>query len=128
MENMIVFDTCMLFDFLAGKNKAHVSLVEKSLMEAHAAVSVITVFELLRGVESEKHLEQRRELINLCTVLDLTPPIAERAANIYSYLKKKGSLIHMEDIVISATALHWRYPVMTSNMKDFSRIPGIKFE
>ena len=124
MENIAVLDTCVLFDFLAGRNKT----VERFLLEARAAVSTVTVFELLRGVELEKHLTQRRELIGLCTVLDLTPPIAERAAGIYTYLKKKGSLIHMEDILIAATALHWRYPVMTSNTKDFSRIPGVRLE
>jgi predicted nucleic acid-binding protein len=128
MENVIVLDTCVLFDFLAGKGKADVSQVERFLLEAKAAVSVVTVFELLRGVESEKHIAQRKELIGLCTVLDLTPPISERAAGIYTYLKKKGSLIHMEDILIAASALHWRYSIMTSNSKDFSRIPGVKLE
>lgn len=128
MENVIVLDTCILFDFLAGKGKINISQVERVLLEAKAAVSVVTVFELLRGVESEKHIEQRKELIGLCTVLDITPQISERSAGIYTYLKSKGSLIHMEDIFIAATALHWRYSVMTSNSKDFSRIPGIKLE
>ncbi len=125
MENVTVFDTCVLLDFLTGHGKSDVSHVERILLEAKGAVSVISVFELLRGVESEKHMAQRKELIGLCTVLDLTPPISERAAGIYTYLKKKGSLIHMEDILIAATALHWRYSVMTSNSKDFSRIPGM---
>lgn len=128
MENVIVFDTCVLFDFLAGKGKTVVPQVERFLLEAKAAISVVTVFELLRGVESDKHIIQRKELIGLCTILDLTPQISERAAGIYTYLKKKGSLIHMEDILIAATALHWRYSIMTSNSKDFSRIPGVKIE
>ena len=126
MENIIVLDTCVLFDFLAGKGKVTDLLVEQILLEARAAISAVTVFELLRGVESEKHLEQRKDLINLCTVLDLTPQISEQAASIYTHLKKKGSLIHMEDMLIAASALHWHYVVMTSNIKDFSRIPGIK--
>lgn len=128
MENVTVLDTCVLLDFLAGRSKTTVSQVERFLLEARAAVSVVTVFELLRGVESDKHIAQRKELIGLCTVLDLTPQISERAAGIYTYLKNKGSLIHMEDILIAATALHWRYSLMTSNSKDFSRVPGVKIE
>jgi len=116
----------VLFDFLAGKNKLVVAPVERALLEANAAVSVVTVFELLRGVESEKHMAQRKELIGLCTVLDLTPAISERAAGIYTHLKKKGALIHMEDILIAATALHWHYAVLTLNTKDFLRIPGVR--
>ncbi|MBF0511391.1 MAG: type II toxin-antitoxin system VapC family toxin [Candidatus Omnitrophica bacterium] len=128
MENVIILDTCVLLDFLAGKGTATVSQVERILLDARAAVSVVTVFELLRGVEQEKHIKQRKELISLCTVLDLTPPISERAAGIYTHLKKKGSLIHMEDILIAATSLHWRYSVKTANWKDFARIPGVKIE
>lgn len=128
MENITVLDTCVLFDFLLGKNKKVVSEVERFLLKAQAAVSVITVFELLRGVESEKHILQRKELISLCTILDLTPPVSQRAADIYTYLKKKGLSIHTEDILIAATALHWHYPVMSSNAKDFSYIPGIELK
>jgi tRNA(fMet)-specific endonuclease VapC len=128
MESITVVDTCVLLDFLSGQKKSVVSKVEKHLLEAKAAVSVVTVFELLRGVESDKQIAQRKELISLCTVLDLTPQISERAAGVYTHLKKKGSLIHMEDILIAATALHWHFSVMTSNSKDFSRIPGLKLE
>ena len=128
MENVTVLDTCVLLDFLAGKNKTVISKVERFLLEAKAAVSVVTVFELLRGVESDKHITQRKELIGLCTVLDLTLQISQRAAGIYTQLKKKGLLIHAEDILIAATALHWRYSITTSNVKDFSRIPEMKLE
>ena len=125
MENIVVLDSCVLLDFLTGHNKIVTAKVERVLLEARAAVSVISVFELIRGVESEKHLAQRKELLNLSTILDLTPQISERAVNIYTQLKKKGSLIDMADILIAATALHWRYSITTSNVKDFSRIAGL---
>lgn len=124
----MVIDTCILLDFMAGKNKAVTAKVERLLLEAKAAISVITVFELLRGVESEKYIAQRKELINLCTILDLTPPISQRASDIYTHLKKKCLSIHTEDILIAATALHWHHTVITLNTKDFSRVPGLKLE
>ncbi len=126
MESIVLLDTCVLFDFLAGQRKTVVSQTERLLLEAKAAVSVVTVFELLRGVQSDKHITQRKNLIGLCTVLDLTPQISERAAGIYSDLKRKGLSIHTEDILIGATALHWHYSVLTSNTKDFSRISGLR--
>ncbi len=125
MESVTVLDTCVLLDFLAGKNKPVVTRVEHLLLEGNAAISVITVFELFRGVESDKHIAQRQELIDLCTILDITPSISTHAASIYTHLKKKGALIHMEDILIAATALHWHYPIITTNTKDFTRISGI---
>ena len=128
MENIVILDTSILLDFLTGKGKPIVTKVERLLLDAKAAVSVVSIYELLRGVESSQHLAQRKELISFCTVLDLTLPISQQAAEIYTFLKKKGSLIHMEDILIAATAVHWRYPVMTLNSKDFSRIPGVRLE
>jgi tRNA(fMet)-specific endonuclease VapC len=128
MENLIVLDTCILLDYLVGKNNKNLKQVDRYLEEAKVAISVVTVFELLRGVELEKHIEQRKELIGFCTILDLTLQISERAAGIYTYLKKNGSLVHIEDIYIAATAMHWRYSIMTSNLKDFSRIPGVMLE
>ena len=56
MEGLTLIDTCVLLDFMLGKDMAIVSRVEGLLLESRAAISVVTIFELLRGVESEKHL------------------------------------------------------------------------
>ncbi len=127
MENIIVLDTCVLFDFLAGKGR-FVNRIEQLLLHSRAAISVITVYEMLRGVELELHQSQRQELISLCTVLDISPQISQRAAGIYTALKKKGASIHTEDILIASTALHWKFSLLTANTKDFSRISGLKLE
>ena len=78
MEGLILLDTCALFDFLADKKDA--AGTERILGEGKGAVSSITVYELFRGVLSEKHIEQRSALLSYLHVLDLTAPIARKAA------------------------------------------------
>ena len=124
MEDIIIVDTCILFDFMAGK-KIHKKF-ESLLLESKVGISVITVYELFRGVESSKHIQQREELVNLCKVMELTRPVCRKAAEIFTSLKKKGSLIVNQDILIGATALYWKYPLLTSNKKDFEKIANIK--
>ncbi len=123
MEGIVVIDTCVLFDFMAGRDKN--KNVETMLLNSQAVVSVMTVYELFRGVENEAHIQQRRELVDLCQVLDITEPISWKASKIYTELKKKGALIANQDIFIAATAIHWKYPLLTANKKDFQKIPGV---
>ena len=120
-----MLDTCVLFEFMAGRDKERI--VETLLWDGKAAISVITVYELFRGVETALHVHQREELINLCKILELSKPIARKASEIFTGLKRKGQLIANEDILIGTTSLYWKYSLLTSNIKDFRKIPGIKF-
>lgn len=137
MEGIVLVDTCVLFDFMAGKMNG--SKIENLLLNSQAAISVITIYELFRGVISNDHVRQRQDLVGLCKVIDLTEPVSRKAADIYSGLRQKGlasasrlhrdgagCLIPNQDILIAATALHWKYPLLTTNKKDFQNIPKIQ--
>ena len=125
MEGVIVLDTCVLFEFMAGRDEERV--IETLLWEGKAAISVITVYELFRGVEISSHIQQREELINLCKILELSRPIARKAGEIFTILKRQGALVAHEDILIGATSVYWKYPCLTLNVKDFKKISGIEF-
>ena len=124
MEGLIIVDTCALLDFLAGMDKDN--MVGRVLNQGKAAVSVITVFELFRGVDIPKYLTLRDDLIHLCAILDLTEPICRKASEIYTSLKKRGELISNEDILIAATAIHWKCSLLTFNKKYFQRIHSLE--
>ena len=117
-------DTCALFDFMADCNRS--SEVSKLLSNSQAAISVITIYELFRGVTNQKHIVQRQQLVNLCKILEISTMIAKQAAEIYTALKKKGELIPNQDILIAATSIYWKYPLLTSNKKHFKKIPKIQ--
>ncbi|MFH1916410.1 MAG: PIN domain-containing protein [Nanoarchaeota archaeon] len=89
-------------------------------------VSTISVFEVCFGISGEKKLTKADEFFDSTIILDVNRTIARRAATLGQELQKKGLLIDPEDCVIAATAILENEPIVTRNVKHFSRIPGLK--
>jgi tRNA(fMet)-specific endonuclease VapC len=123
VENLILLDTGMVLDFFCGRPSAEDT--EKILAESRAALSVITVFELFFGVTEPKHLRQREQLISLCEVVEITRTLARRAAEIGTRLRGQGRTVDNEDLLIAASAIGKSYPLLTTNPKHFTGIPGL---
>lgn len=124
MEDVVVFDTDILLDFLGDKGSAAVT--EGLLAAGRGAVSAVTVYELFRGVISKKHLEQREGLLSYLHVLDISSSIAVRAGRLYTSLRQKGSTVSNEDILIAATCIHHAMPLFTGNQRHFEGIKGVR--
>ncbi|WP_371851465.1 PIN domain-containing protein [Sphaerospermopsis reniformis] len=62
------------------------------------------------------------------TVLPFTAQEAEKAADIRSILKIAGSPIGADDVLIAATALSHHHIVVTSNVREFQRVPNLQIE
>src|SRR6056297_3614925 len=124
MEDVIVLDTDILLDFLGNRETAAVT--EDILTAGRGAVASVTVYELFRGVESRKHLEQRKRLFSYLHVLDLSSPIAAEAGKMYTFLRKRGSTTSNEDILIGATCIYHSMSLFTGNRRHFESIPGLR--
>lgn len=120
---MILLDTSVLIEFLSDGGRA--DDVEELIVNAKATISAISAYELLAGVRSVAHIEQRNELITLIHVVPVDRAIAGRAAELYTTLRASGVTIDNEDIMIAATALHLSLPVLTTNIRHFEAIPGL---
>ncbi|RMG08045.1 MAG: type II toxin-antitoxin system VapC family toxin, partial [Cyanobacteria bacterium J055] len=53
---------------------------------------------------------------------------AEQAAQIRSLLKTTGKPIEAYDVLIAATALQYNFVMVTANVREFDRIPGLPVE
>ena len=96
-------------------------------------VSVVTVSELLMGVHRADTEERRQRrlafveaIIAGVSVLDFTISSARIHAEIYAELAKKGQMIGAHDLMIAATALHHGLSILTDNVDEFSRVPGLR--
>ena len=89
------------------------------------AISTLTVFECFRlpGLSSQEENELR-EIISLCKIISVTDEIAIRAASIARTRKSLRPI----DLLIAATALELDVPLVTKNVKDFRKIPGLKIQ
>lgn len=96
------------------------------------AVSTITVGELAFGVEKSADKERSRgrmnALLQLFTVLPLTPEVGMVWGRIRADLMSKGMAIGNNDFWIAAHALAEDLTLVTNNTREFSRIPGLKIE
>ncbi len=97
-----------------------------------AALAAITVAELLTGVERASPPSQRlrREsfieaIISRTTILPYDLAAARVHAHLSAQLVAQGQQVGTHDVQIAATAITYGYSVLTHNLRDFQRIPGV---
>jgi predicted nucleic acid-binding protein len=122
---VILVDADVLIDFFAGKEPG-ATAVHRLLEERQAAISSITVFELLAGVTGKKRIAQIEALAAIVQVVELSADDARIAAAIYTTLKAKGRLIGNQDLFLAATALGVGIPVLTRNRDHFARVAELR--
>ncbi len=120
---MTLLDTSAIIDYLVDGELAQ--RVEDLLGSRSAALSAISVFELLAGVKSEKHLRERRELTGRMHVVPVTASIADLAGELFTRMRASGYTVDNEDLIVAATAREKSVPVLTANVRHFEHVPGI---
>jgi tRNA(fMet)-specific endonuclease VapC len=96
-------------------------------------ISVVIASELLMGVHRANTEERRQRrsafveaVISRVGVLDFTVAAARMHAEIYAELAKRGQLIGAHDLIIAATARCHHLSLLTDNVQEFSRVPGLR--
>jgi tRNA(fMet)-specific endonuclease VapC len=95
-------------------------------------MSSITLAELEFGVHLSTYPEKNQEALNeFLSPLEILP-FDDRAAisygNIRAYLQQRGMKIGAMDMLIAAQAKSLSIPLVTNNLKEFKRIPGLLLE
>jgi tRNA(fMet)-specific endonuclease VapC len=126
-----LLDTCVLSDFTKGELGTQTRLRQTPPMDI--AVSSITVMELRYGLQLNPQRAAKIEptitsLLVSVTLLPFTTAEAEQAAQIRSLLKTRGQPIGAYDVLIAATALAHNLIMVTANVREFARIPGLQVE
>ncbi len=96
-------------------------------------ISAITVSELLVGVHyanSDARKTRRsafvESLLAQMPVLNFNTKAARVHAGLFATLAKQGQMIGAHDLIIAATAIVYNCAVLTENIKEFSRVPGLE--
>ena len=97
-----------------------------------AALASVTASELLAGVHraDSPARRPRREafveaILELIPVLPFDLRVARTHAQVWTQLTAAGRPIGAHDLLIAATALAHGYAVLTENLRDFQRVPGL---
>lgn len=103
-----------------------------SLLGEDSAVASITVSELFVGVYRSAPSERRNQreafvesIVDRWPVLPLDVRVARVHARLGTELQQRGQRIGAHDLIIAATALAHNYDVLTHNLREFQRVPGL---
>ena len=131
--NGYLLDTNVLSEVL--KKHPEPKLLEKlrSVPARAIATSAVCVTELRYGTArhpARAGLWERiaQELLTRVRVVPFGEAEAVRAGDLLALLESKGLPIGTEDVLIGATALEAGLTLVTRNVRQFDRIPGLTLE
>lgn len=103
--------------------------------EKHAGqmcISSVTLMELVYGAECslnpDRNLEVVEGFVARLQVLDFDHHAAVHAAQLRAELKKAGQPIGAYDVQLAGHARSRGYIMVTHNLKEFARVPGLRHE
>lgn len=131
----LVIDTNIFID--AQNDRIDISRFASNPRHREVFMAAITVSELLVGVHLAKELRIRvlrqsfaESIIARIPVLDFDVGVARIHAQLHAYFLglRSASKGNAHDLLIAATAIAHGHTVITSNVRDFSGIPGLSVE
>lgn len=115
------------------RRRLPLSLITADPMEEPVALAAITASELLVGVHRADSPQRRliraafvEEVLETVPLLPFDLSVARLHAEIWTHLIAGGQPVGFNDMLIAATALAHGYAVLTHNLRDFDRVPGLE--
>jgi len=95
-------------------------------------VSIISIYELLSGVERCRDPESERRKVELFLapfhILAFDPDSAARSAKVRWILEKSGLPIGPYDVLLAGQSLALDVTLVIRNQREFERVPGLRLE
>jgi tRNA(fMet)-specific endonuclease VapC len=99
---------------------------------ADCVISTISQYELLVGVAKCAHPAKEQAKVDLLVqtvkVLPFDIAAAEQAAHVRAYLDAQGTPIGPYDMLLAGHALSLSLILVTNNVQEFQRVPGLIVE
>lgn len=129
----VIFDSSEIIAL--ERNREQAETIIKGREDEPFGISVVTVAELLHGAEradTETRKLKRQafveKIIESFPIYPFDTYVARIYARIWASLAKKGLIVGAHDMIIAATAISLDFTVITSNIRDFEKIEGLRFE
>ena len=123
------FDTNVIIHLMRGTQSVRENKDKALLQGEHFVIPPFVNYELLRGLMIKpitSHENAYAVIRNNCTLGEMTVDAWVYAAKIYAELYTKRFTVRDSDIVITAFCIVNDYTLVTSNIKDFANIDGLR--
>ncbi len=127
-------DTNALSRHLRGQDPGVSARMTEAIAQGQFIFSVVVYAELAFGAEKARltgetrPLDRLRRLRAILPVAPLSTEVAEAYGKLRAHLEKRGERIGNMDMLLAAHAQVLNAVVVTHNVREFSRIPGLKVE
>ena len=128
-----LIDTSILIEYERGRLDLQRHLAEERREVFY--VSVVTASELLHGVHRvvQADVRARRSafveaLLERFPLLSIDLPTARQHAQVWAELAAAGNIIGPNDLWLAATCLAHGLTIITANVREFARVPGLGVE
>ena len=99
--------------------------------EKSICTSIVVAGELHFGSKKRGSVRLTTQLEDILSALEILPleePADRRYGELRTYLEKRGETIGPNDMLIAAHALAVECVLITANVREFSRVPGLQVE
>jgi tRNA(fMet)-specific endonuclease VapC len=126
-----LLDTCALSDFARGEPGTLARLAQ--VAPAEVAISAISAMEVEYGLalhpaRARKLAPVMRALLQSVAVMPYGLEDARASASLRASLERRGRLVGAYDTLIAGTAIARGLVLVTSNVREFTRIGALRLE
>jgi len=125
-----LLDTNILSDLVRNPQGKVAAQITKA-GEDSVCTSIVVAAELRYGAatsNSAKLAERIDLILSALEILPLETPADRQYAAIRHHLSRQGTPVGPNDLLIAAHALANNLTIVTANVGEFSRVPGLKVE
>jgi len=123
---MKILDSTVLVD-LSRQSELARAYVDAERKAGIVKVSIVSKMELIIGCRSKAEVRKTEEFFADYEVVDITPLISRKAYELIVQFSRSHGLV-IPDAFIAATALVEDAVLVTSNIRHFSMIEGLRLE
>lgn len=128
---MYFLDSCACIDFMRGRIPLGYQFLRESDPRLFKIPAIVEA-ELLLGIEKSTSPKKNRKLVESFLLPFDKVPFDSNCARVYAriraHLEREGKTIGPNDLFIAATALAHEAILVTSNAREFERVPGLSLE
>ena len=127
---MYVLDTNTIAYYFRGEGRVAEHLL--ATPPGEVGVPAVAAYELRFGLARlgnvARRIDQLEQFLSTTAILPFDDAVARRAATLRADLERAGQPIGPLDVLIAATALNAAGTLITRNVSEFGRVPGLRVQ